>query len=418
MTNTNERPRSKSDAERAAQIAQAKAKVAATSSSTKANPVIADETYGELRDENRVVMRHNIALNIENFRAATDDFAQRPTRQYPALQEVPRPFFSLLIPNYNGRRLLGPLLDALQRQTFRDFEVILADDASIDDSLAFVEENYAGKTGMDALDLRIVANRQNRGFVANVNAAADVARAPFLVLLNSDTEPEAEWLAELARAVCAHPQAAVVTSKVLLNDGTGRLHTTGDMLGLDGIPRNRGVWEADTGQYDAQVNVFGGNGGASVFRRAVWQELGGFDEDFWMYLEDVDFAFRAQLVGYEAVFAPQARIYHHLSATSGHTLASYYVGRNTIWTIAKNMPRGLLVRNLPRIVAAQVRIAVNALRHIRGAAARARLRGQLAGLAGLPRQLRKRQVIQPRRITEDDVLRQKLAWAADDITSP
>src|SRR5690606_31993702 len=131
----------------------------------------------------------------------------------------------------------------------------------------------------------------------------------------------------------------------------------------------RGVWEQDQGQYDAQPAVFSGSGGASAFRKDVWQQLGGFDEEFWMYMEDVDLGFRAQLAGMEAVFAPAARVYHHLSATGGGAIASYYVGRNTIWTIAKNMPTALLLRNLPAIVKAQGAIALDALRHIRGEAA-------------------------------------------------
>ena len=214
------------------------------------------------------------------------------------------------------------------------------------------------------------------------------------MLLNNDTEPEPAWLAHLAQTVCADPQTAIVASKMLLFDQRDKLHTTGDLMGADGIPRNRGVWEADRGQYDQRSEIFSGSGGGSAYRKDVWQLLGGFDEDFWMYLEDVDYAFRAQLIGWHAVFAPQARLYHHLSATGGGVLASYYVGRNTIWNIAKNMPDGLLLRKLPGIVTAQLRITLDALRNIRGAAARARLRGQLAGLVGLPRQLGKRRLIQ------------------------
>jgi len=131
----------------------------------------------------------------------------------------------------------------------------------------------------------------------------------------------------------------------LLFEERQKLHTTGDLLGPDGIPYNRGVWEMDDGQYDDDPLIFSGSGGASAFRKEVWQELGGFDEEFWMYLEDVDFGFRAQLLGWGAVFAPAARVYHHLSATGGGVMASYYVGRNTIWTIAKNMPTTLLLRN-------------------------------------------------------------------------
>src|SRR5690606_30174388 len=146
------------------------------------------------------------------------------------------------------------------------------------------------------------------------------------------------------------------------------------------IPRNRGVWQEDRGQFDQARAVFGGCGGAVAYRRELWTALGGVDESFWMYLEDADFAFRAQLLGWDAVFVPEARVYHHLSATGGGVLSSYYVGRNTIWLLVKNMPRSLLLRRLPQILAAQARVSLDALRHWRGAEARARLRGQLAGL--------------------------------------
>ena len=141
----------------------------------------------------------------------------------------------------------------------------------------------------------------------------------------------------------------------------------------------------------------------------VWTALDGFDESFWMYLEDTDLAFRAQLLGYQPVFVPEARVYHHLSATGGGKLASYYVGRNTIWMLAKNMPRHLLRRYGLRMAAAQLGIAWDALRNWRGEAARARLAGQVAGLVGLLTPLRKRQVIQRRRILDDRELAARLA---------
>jgi GT2 family glycosyltransferase len=385
---------------RQAQVRKGKERLSQGSKGVNANPIVNDETYGGLREENRVVMRHQIALNIDSFRAAPLDFVQRPQREYPPLQTPTAPFLSVIIPNYNGQRFLAPLLDALQRQTFPDFEIILADDASSDDSVIFVETHYP--------PVRLLVNRRNLGFVPTCNAAVAAARAPVVVLLNNDTEPEPTWLAELVQIICANPQAAIVTSKMLLFDQRDKLHTTGDLMGADGIPRNRGVWETDRGQYDHSVEVFSGSGGGSAYRKDVWQMLGGFDEDFWMYLEDVDYAFRAQLIGWRAVFAPQARVYHHLSATGGDVLASYYVGRNTIWNIAKNMPDNLLLRNLPTIIVAQLKVTLDALRNIRGEAARARLRGQLAGLIGLPRQLHKRQMIQARRQIEDAELAQRL----------
>ena len=357
------------------------------------NPIVLDETYHNLREENRVVMRRTIAVNLDSFRAAPDNFDPRPLRNYPALPQVDAPFLSVVVPTFNGLHHMAGLLGALERQTFADYEVIVVDDASADATAQWVAENHTW--------VRLIVNRRNLGFAASCNTGAAAARGRYLVLLNNDTEPELTWLAELARAIVANPDAAIVASKLLLFDRRDTLHTTGDTLGPDGIPHNRGVWEQDRGQYDAASAIFSGCGGASAYRRDIWQALGGFDEDFWMYLEDVDLGFRARLLGCAAVFAPQARVYHRLSQSGGDTLASYYVGRNTIWLIAKNMPRGLLLRNAPQIIVSQLRIALDALRNWRGEAAQARLRGQWAGLRGLPQQFAKRRVIQPRRQIED-----------------
>ena len=169
-----------------------------SSSSANSNPVVNDETYGSLREENRIVMRQQIALNIDNFRASTETFVARPQRTYPTLPTAIAPFFSVIIPNYNGVRFLPTVLDALRQQTLRDFEVILADDASVDDSVPFVEANYP--------EVRLLINRHNEGFVRTCNMAVDAARGRLVVLLNNDTEPEPSWLAELAKVVCANPQ--------------------------------------------------------------------------------------------------------------------------------------------------------------------------------------------------------------------
>ncbi len=307
--------------------------------------------------------------------------------------QKPSPFFSVVIPNYNGSRHLPDLFAGLASQSFSDFETIFADDASSDNSVAWVQSN--------ASRVRLLDNPENRGFVATVNAAARAARGRIIVLLNNDTQPDPEFLAELARTVCANPHAGIVAAKLLLFEERDRIHTAGDMMGRDGIPRNRGVWATDSGQFDSSEDVFGGCGGAMAVRRELWMALDGFDEEFWMYLEDVDFSFRAQLLGWQAVFAPAARVYHKLGASGGDELSSYYVGRNTIWTLAKNMPSSLLQCHFAHIVGAQLSIAADALRNCRGTAARARLKGQLAGLLGLPRVLRQRALVQARKRRHD-----------------
>jgi len=313
-----------------------------------------------------------------------------------------RTLASIIIPNYNGLRFLAPCLDALAVQTYpRELtEVILVDDASTDDSAPFVQANYP--------DVTIVRQARNSGLAAGCNAGARVAIGELLVMLNNDTEAEPGWLAALVEMAAKYPEAGTIASKMLLFDRRDTLHNAGDVMGIDGIPRNRGVWEVDLGQYDADLTIFGGCGGGVAYRREAWEQTGGFDERLFMYLEDVDLAWRLRLLGWEAVFAPAARLYHHLSATGGGKLASFYVGRNTIWVIAKDMPGVLIRRYSGRIVRAQVTIGWDALRAWRGDAARARLHGQLAGLVGLPRVLGWRRAVQATRAVEIGRLEQLL----------
>jgi len=306
-------------------------------------------------------------------------------------------FCSVIIPNYNGEHLLSTCLDALRRQTYPHCEVIVVDNASSDGSVALVEREYP--------EVRLLRLARNRGLAGACNAAAEIARGDLLVMLNSDTEAEPGWLAALVHTLAEHPQAGSVASKMLLFERRDTLHTAGDLYGVDGIPRNRGVWERDEGQYDQSLEIFSGCGGAVAYRREAWEAVGGFDEDFFMYCEDVDLGWRLQLAGYRAVFAPQARVYHRLSATGGGVIASFYTGRNTLWVLAKDVPGGVLRRYWRPILRAQLRIAWEALRAWRGEAARARLRGQLAGLLTLPRMLRKRRAVQAsKRVDDDDLL--------------
>lgn len=298
---------------------------------------------------------------------------------------------SVIIPTYNGLRFLPACLDALRDQNYpaEQTEIIVVDDASTDGTIPFLRDRYP--------EVQIVALARNAGLAAGCNMGAARAHGELLVMLNNDTEVEPGWLAALVAAARGNPEAGAIASKMLLFDRRDTLHNAGDIMGADGIPRNRGVWQQDAGQFDDLPTVFGGCGGGVAYRRAAWEAAGGFDERLFMYLEDVDLAWRLQLLGWSAIFAPEARLYHHLSATGGGVLSSFYTGRNTIWVIAKDMPGALVRRHFGRILAAQGRVMRDALVAWRGEAARARLRGQLAGLLGLPRVLAWRRVTQATR---------------------
>ncbi len=321
----------------------------------------------------------------------------------PSLDRGPRaahhnPLISVVIPNWNGAHLLPMCVESLRRQSYPEREIIVVDNASQDDSLELLAREYA--------EVRVVALPRNTGFTGASNAGIRASQGEFIALLNSDTEAHEHWLGKVVAAFERHPEAGLVASKMLLFDRRDTLHTAGDFYRLDGVPGNRGVWQRDEGQFDHEEYVFSACGGSAAYRRSMLDEIGLLDDDFFFSCEDVDLAWRAQLAGWKCVFAPGAVVYHKLAATGGGPTASFHDGRNMIWVIAKNYPDSLWKRHWRDVLRAQLRIASEALRAWRGAAARARLSGQLAGLLGLPRMLRKRKAIQAsRRISDDDLLR-------------
>ncbi|NCC31188.1 MAG: glycosyltransferase family 2 protein [Chloroflexia bacterium] len=286
----------------------------------------------------------------------------------------------IIIPNYNGADLLPTCLDALRAQTRRDWLVTVVDDGSTDHSLALLATAYP--------EVRVVPLERNRGLAAAVNAGLAATSAPYVVLLNNDTEADRHWLAELIGALERYPAYGFAASKLRLFDRREMLHSAGDYYQLDGEPGSRGVWERDRGQYDALTEVFGPCAGAAAYRRAILETLAQsgrvFDEDLVMYCEDVDLNLRARHHGVRTLFVPTAVVYHRLSATGGGVLASYYCGRNFLLVWIKNMPLPLVRRHWGALCASQVRFVFASLRHLREPAARARLRGQWAALRALP----------------------------------
>jgi GT2 family glycosyltransferase len=303
---------------------------------------------------------------------------------------------SVIIPNWNGAAHLTDCLDALAAQRETGFETIVVDNGSIDDSLRLL-------TGRDP-PVKVVALPENRGYAGGCNAGLRRAEGEVLVILNNDTQVEPDWLGELLATLDRHPEAGMATPKVRLWDDRSRLHTTGDYVRANGIPDSRGVWELDEGQYDDHLYVFGASGVAPAYRRAMLDEIGLFDADFGSYCEDVDLSWRAQLAGYRCVYAPRALLYHKVSATGKGVLRSYRVARNTLWTLAKDLPAELWQRHRREILAAQWARFRDALRAWRGEEARATLRGQLVGLATLPGMRHKRAQVQAMRRVDEAYL--------------
>lgn len=303
---------------------------------------------------------------------------------------VPRhSLLSIVIPNWNGARFLPTCLDSLRRQTYPHLEIIIVDNASADDSRELITSGYP--------EVRLIALAENRGFTGACNAGIAAARGDLICLLNNDTEVDSAWAAAVVDAFARHPEVGSVASKMLLFDKRDHFHTAGDFFTTDGRAGNRGVWQRDTGQYDREEYVFSACGGSAVYRRAMLDQIGTLDDDFFFSGEDVDLGWRAQLADWRCLYTPAAIVYHHVSATGGGVTSSYYDGRNSIFILVKNFPAALWRKHSGAVLRAQFRRAWEALRAWRGAAARAYLRGVLAGIIGIPCLWRKRHAIQAQR---------------------
>lgn len=304
------------------------------------------------------------------------------------------PSVDIIIPTHNGREHLAVCLPALSKQTYQDFRIIVVDDASTDGTVGYLAEAFPG--------VLIVRMERNVGLAAAINEALKHSEAELVAFLNNDTEPEPGWLAALVDAMDRYPDAGAAASKLRLFDRRDYLHSAGDTFSVRGVPGNRGVWQRDTGQFDHEEEVFGACAGAALYRRSVLDEAAAIDgavldPDFFMYCEDVDLNWRLRMLGYPIIYVPAAVVYHRLSATGGGALASYYVARNTIAVMVKDLPGPLLRRHLPAIAAYQASLLLDTLPHLREPAARARLRGLLAAARIIPALLPKRRRIQTAR---------------------
>ncbi len=301
---------------------------------------------------------------------------------------MPDPLISVIIPNWNGAHHLPGCLDSLRRQSWRSVEVIVADNGSTDASAAVLAQ-YP--------EVKRLALGENRGFTGACNAGFRAAQGEIQALLNNDTECAPAWLAEIAAAFARRPEVGLVASKMLLFDRRDTFHTAGDILTPDGLPHNRGVWQKDEGQYDQPAYVFGACGGSAAYRKSMLDEIGLLDDDFFFSFEDVDLAWRAQLAGWRCLYVPTAIVYHKLKASGGGVTASFYDGRNRIYTLIKNYPADLWRKYRRDVWRGQWQTVWAALRMWRGAEARATLRGAIAGIRGIPAMRSKRKVIQAQR---------------------
>lgn len=234
---------------------------------------------------------------------------------------------------------MEPCLSSLSKQTYKNFHILVVDNASSDGSIEYMEENYP--------DIELIKLQKNYGFSKAVNIGIQHSRTPYVILLNNDTTVDTRYVEEMVKAIEKSPKIFSVSSKMIqmyhpeLIDSAGDLYT---LLGW-GVCRGCGRPVSNYTKYD---EIFTACAGAAIYRRSVFDEIGYFDENHFAYLEDIDIGYRARIYGYYNMYCPTALVYHVGSGTSGSKYNSFKVklaARNNLYLNYKNMPALQLVLN-------------------------------------------------------------------------
>ncbi len=249
----------------------------------------------------------------------------------------------VIIVNFNGKEFINRCLESLQSQVFLNFKTVVVDNCSHDRSVDGLEKRFPG--------VEVVRLEENVGFAAANNYAIKKAEGfQWVALLNPDAIAKPDWLSNLHIAAEKKPQYNFFGSKLIKESSSGQLDGTGDIYHLCGL-----AWRRDHGATEKQISrlaeeIFSPCAAAAMYRRDIVLEVGGFDERFFCYFEDIDLAFRLRLLGHRCLYVPNAKVGHFGSAIAGRgsDFTVYHGHRNMVWAYLKNMPSELLWRGLPQ----------------------------------------------------------------------
>ncbi len=254
---------------------------------------------------------------------------------------------AVVILNWNGRELLERFVPLLVERTCKEAELIVADNGSQDDSVAWLAKHYP--------QVRVIALDRNYGFAEGYNRALQQVEAEHFVLLNSDVEVGEGWLEPLVQFMEDHPRAGACMPKILSLKERDRFEyagAAGGFIDRYGYTFCRGrifnVMEEDRGQYDSVMPVFWASGACMMVRASVWRETGGLDPAFFAHMEEIDLCWRIQRAGSGIYVVPGSRVWHQGGATldEADPRKTYLNFRNNLFLMYKNLPSGRLFRTL------------------------------------------------------------------------
>ena len=308
---------------------------------------------------------------------------------------------SIIIINYNGKGLIIDCLKALEKQSIKDFEVIVVDNASSDGSFDEIQ-NFVKVSSLSPR-IELIFSSKNLGFAGGNLEGLRNATGVYIAILNHDTEPDKEWLEELVKAMDSDSTAGICASN-LIACGTNIIDSAGDAYStfLKGFKRGEGEVAS---LFNRAEYVFGACAGAALYRRKVIEEIGFFDEDFFLIHEDTDLNFRAQLNGWKVLYVPTAIVHHKGRSSIGHMsdTAVYYTLRNSELVRMKNVPLAIFLRCFPELIIGMLTEFIYfAIKHKR---LRLYFKAKGDAIRMLPKMLKKRAVIMKnRKVSHRDLL--------------
>lgn len=301
-----------------------------------------------------------------------------------------------IIVGYNNLEQMKECLPTLVKTDYPNFRIVYVDNNSSDGSADFVAANYP--------NVEVVRFNANYGFVVYNRVISDVSDG-YVVLLNADIIVEADWLSRLMECMQDDSVAAAVP-KMLFSDNRRMINAAGGQIDIFGMSWNRGNGQLDNGQFGSIEEVFYGVGACLLIRRAIWGRIGGFDERYFMYEEDVDWCWRARVSGYKIIFTPKAAIYHHsLTPRNNPSFMIRYTHRNNLCSVLKNYQMRTLVFIVPALAGLRSLEALYFLLRLQGSVSLAILQGWYWNLSNLRATLRERRRIARLRLVPDSAIR-------------
>ena len=260
----------------------------------------------------------------------------------------PSPSVAVVILNWNGKKFLEKFLPSVVLSEYNNLSVIVADNASTDDSVAFLQTKYPS--------VKIIKNSFNEGFAKGYNTVLKQVSADYYILLNSDVEVSKDWISPVVSLMQSDKNIAACQPKILSYVEKNKFEyagASGGWIDKFGYPFNRGrvfdFCESDTGQYDNEEEIFWATGAAFFVRANIFHELGGFDEYFFAHQEEIDLCWRMKRAGYKIFVVPGSVVYHVGGGTlpAGNERKVFLNFRNNLAMLAKNLTASEKIRIIP-----------------------------------------------------------------------